>query len=1053
MSKPRSKYNIINKKISVVILGVLAFTINSDLSRRTTPLLFAIHAVAAQDTTSNPQFTPSSAAGGGIFPVSSGPIHDSSCDVEQLERANDSQLYLILNELRKTAFFRTFAVDLEQKCPVSFASSSSTTTSASTSSSTSSSSSTSKSKFGGNNNTNKKNSNGFSSTSNKFSKNKKSPLFSKPSEKKEDTEKCTGVLPDADPDAKPACSIDTSGTSEDDSFFLDSFNSNNKKSTKATTSSTTTTIDIFQKASETAAKDESDDEFQCDGGADELDDDAPPLCSVESSLGGDSHSEENLFPLPPSLSHKSEKEIFSWDNPSDPVIDSPASTDCNDDAESSASTHLPDRFWTDICSNIKGSNLKPVNLQLNPERNTGYNGTHIWNAIYEENCLNIDTEFSEMCFEERVLYRLISGLHTSTTLSIAKHYYPPSKRKNRENWEPNPKLFYEKFISTGGGGPQGEEYIRNLYFSYVVLLRALHKAHDFLYLYEIRTGNVIEDQTATILLRRLLDTKFLDSCNTVFESFDESLMFQEDSAYISSKDEMLDMDLKEDLGQMFTKHSSSSSTVSLKQNFKGVFHNISSVLDCVQCQQCKLHGKMAMLGYGTALKILFLNKELIDSDTISRNEIVAFINTLAKMSDGMKDVKDLTQIYWASNAAESGMKISSSSDHSSLVPTIESNTTVNSIMQKPFSEIIQEQGKVFDLVDEAIKCISKLASLNRISSEREEALVRMAFEKDPNLLILSKYYSRDLEKFEKFSSLIVVVTTEERELPPDAIVIGGGLAGLAATLNILDRGGTVTLIEKEHVLGGNSAKASSGINACCPHNNTYGDEVESFMKDTVKSAGDTAQLPLISKLVGNSEKAVTWLKDRVGVDLSLLAQLGGHSHKRTHRPSNGMAGAEIIFAIQKAVRKYEKSGKVKILVDSKVTQLITNDDDTRVIGVEYQNLKKASPSTPPPSVQTLLSPNIILTTGGFAADRTPKSYLDKYRPELMNMPATAGEFSTGDGISLATSLGAGMVDMDKIQIHPTGWVDPKDPENPNKVLAAELMRGVGGILINEKGKR
>ena len=71
----------------------------------------------------------------------------------------------------------------------------------------------------------------------------------------------------------------------------------------------------------------------------------------------------------------------------------------------------------------------------------------------------------------------------------------------------------------------------------------------------------------------------------------------------------------------------------------------------------------------------------------------------------------------------------------------------------------------------------------------------------------------------------------------------------------------------------------------------------------------------------------------------------------------------------------------------------------------------------------------------------------------MKMPATAGSFSTGDGIGLATTVGAGVIDMDKVQVHPTGWVDPTDPSNPNKVLAAELMRGVGGFLINGQGER
>merc|ERR1712194_105838 len=127
------------------------------------------------------------------------------------------------------------------------------------------------------------------------------------------------------------------------------------------------------------------------------------------------------------------------------------------------------------------------------------------------------------CYEERVLYRLLSGLHTSTTLSIATNYYPPSKRKNRLNWEPNPTYFYKKF-------EYHPEYIRNLQFSYLVMLRALRKAKNFLYNYEIRTGDIVEDEKATVLLRRLLDTHILTSCSDVFDAFDESLRFNKTSS-------------------------------------------------------------------------------------------------------------------------------------------------------------------------------------------------------------------------------------------------------------------------------------------------------------------------------------------------------------------------------------------------------------------------------------------------------------------------------------------------------------------------------------------
>jgi hypothetical protein len=50
--------------------------------------------------------------------AASGPIEDATCDVEQIEQANDSQLHVILRELMTTSFFRSFAVDLDQTCPL-----------------------------------------------------------------------------------------------------------------------------------------------------------------------------------------------------------------------------------------------------------------------------------------------------------------------------------------------------------------------------------------------------------------------------------------------------------------------------------------------------------------------------------------------------------------------------------------------------------------------------------------------------------------------------------------------------------------------------------------------------------------------------------------------------------------------------------------------------------------------------------------------------------------------------------------------------------------------
>lgn len=873
--------------MAVVLPTVLALAVLVVLS------LPATVSAAAKDNGDNAPSLPSSFLNqlprilqdsGMAFLPPTGDIDDTQCNIEDLERANDSQLHAIFQELQQTHFFRSFVVDLEQKCPLSHW-------------------------------------------------RKSSPL--------------------------PA---------------------------------------------HEEAEAEEEEEFECSGGAEEfeMDDDAEPLCSVDIGDGdagdlpfgggGDPFGATVLKSLSEhGFSSTDQQETFDWNQQTDIIVGGDE-TPCASDDES----NIPDTFWMDMCSNIRaqenGRNAKLVNLALNPERNTGYNGTHIWKAIYEENCIST----SDACLEERVLYRLLSGLHTSTTLSIAKNYYPPSKRKGRVDWESNPKYFMDKF-------QHHPEYIRNMHFSYVVMLRAIKKASQYLYNYDIQSGNALEDQASKVLMKRLLDTSILRSCSGVFSAFDESIMFQEDNDF------------------------------SLQHNFKGVFHNISSILDCVQCQQCKLHGKMGMLGYGTALKILFVKPELID---LEPNEVVALINTAARLSESTVEVRELTTQYWAE-------KQQTDKDGTAGTKKLPQSTrqSVSSRRQGTSSSIFGIES--LDMLDMTVGVIAELGSLEAISLEREQELIQLALSKHPELLILGRHYAHDAQKFLAMSASIGAMGATVEALP-DAIVIGSGLAGLAATLNILDRGGTVMVLEKEHLVGGNSNKASSGINGCCPQNNTYNDSVEAFRNDTVRSAGKVADLDLIETLVTNSGKAVRWLQERANVDLSLLAQLGGHSHKRTHRPSNGMAGAEIIYQMQKAVRAYEKTGKVKILVDTKVTGLITEDD--RVVGVTCE-------STIDGSVQELRADNVILATGGFASDRSTGSYLDQNRPELMAFPATAGAFSTGDGITLATTLGAATRDMEKVQIHPTGWVDPKDPKNPTKILAAELMRGVGGMLINDDGKR
>lgn len=71
----------------------------------------------------------------------------------------------------------------------------------------------------------------------------------------------------------------------------------------------------------------------------------------------------------------------------------------------------------------------------------------------------------------------------------------------------------------------------------------------------------------------------------------------------------------------------------------------------------------------------------------------------------------------------------------------------------------------------------------------------------------------------------------------------------------------------------------------------------------------------------------------------------------------------------------------------------------------------------------------------------------------MHYSTTNGDHCNGSGIKLSQGLGGDVVDMEWVQVHPTGLVNPKDPNNKVKWLAAEALRGCGGIILDANGER
>ena len=133
--------------------------------------------------------------------------------------------------------------------------------------------------------------------------------------------------------------------------------------------------------------------------------------------------------------------------------------------------------------------------------------------------------------------------------------------------------------------------------------------------------------------------------------------------------------------------------------------------------------------------------------------------------------------------------------------------------------------------------------------------------------------------------------------------------------------------------------------------------------------------------------------------------------------------------------------RVQVIKKAKVTSV--NKEGNLITGVTYEYNGESH------SIDGV----VVLATGGYAADFTKDSLLKKWRPDTFDLATTNGTHATGDGHKMLMAIGANDIDMDKVQVHPTGLVDPKDPGSKWKFLAAEALRGEGGLLLNSDGQR
>ena len=324
-------------------------------------------------------------------------------------------------------------------------------------------------------------------------------------------------------------------------------------------------------------------------------------------------------------------------------------------------------------------------------------------------------------------------------------------------------------------------------------------------------------------------------------------------------------------------------------------------------------------------------------------------------------------------------------------------------------------------------------------------------------------------------------TAEDSTVDADVVVVGAGGAGMTAAITAAAEGKNVVILESQSMVGGNSVRATGGMNAgktVYQDENEFGESagVEKTLKTAAEKYADNETITALAKTVSeqwaayqanptgyfdsvelmeldtmiggkgindpelvetlcaNSADAIDWL-DEHGITLHNVSSFGGASVKRIHRPVNEegkvvSVGAYMIPLLQE---NCEKRG-IDIVLNTTVDTILT-DANGAAVGV--------SGTDKDGNTVVVNAKSVILATGGFGANL---DMVTQYKPELAGFMTTNAAGAQGQGIEMATAIGAGTVDMDQIQIHPT-------VEANTAALITEGLRGDGAILVNANGER
>jgi len=254
------------------------------------------------------------------------------------------------------------------------------------------------------------------------------------------------------------------------------------------------------------------------------------------------------------------------------------------------------------------------------------------------------------------------------------------------------------------------------------------------------------------------------------------------------------------------------------------------------------------------------------------------------------------------------------------------------------------------------------------------------------------------------------------------VVVGGGLAGLSATMKIAEAGYDVDLISVVPVKRSHSVCAQGGINGAV-NTKGEGDSPWKHFDDTVYGGDFLADQPPVKRMCEMAPQII-YLFDRMGVPFSRTPEglidfrrFGGTLHHRTAY-AGASTGQQLLYALDEQVRKYEVTGKVTKYEGWEMLSLVL-DDHQVCRGVVAMNLQTLE-------LKAFYADAVIIATGG---------------PGLIFGKSTNSQTCTGSAASACYQQGAKYANGEFIQVHPTSI-----PGEDKLRLMSESARGEGGRI-------